>query len=160
MKRYDLYMIIRRMEMHFFSYNKGKPCISFFYKKCPSRIIIHMFFVKSLKQKYLQFSIFIVKAILDNVLIFFCRIHLIKWDFLGKPHARLLSGKRIIIHIFFFLLHSSVDSSISTWTDTSTDTHTLVPTHIHSATYRLRVTHRVGQRVTQSQTQPTTHRYT
>ena len=52
---------------------------------------------------------------------------------MGKPHARLLSGKRIIIHIFFFLLHSSVDYySTSTWTDTSTDTQRLTDSESHT----------------------------
>ena len=137
MKRYDLYMIIRRLmkwRCLFSSYNKGKRCAYLSYKKCPSRIIIRMFFVKSLKQKYLQFSIFIVKAILDNGLIFFCIVHLIKWDFLDKPHARLSSGKRILNPFLFTHIHLLSPQHLHG------ETQAQIHTHLYRHTYIQRLT--------------------
>ena len=73
MKRYDLHMIVWRIiKWRCISFSSHKESVAYIsHKKCPSRIITHMFFAKSLKEKYLQFSILpVVKAILDIVLIF------------------------------------------------------------------------------------------
>ena len=109
----------------------------------------------SLKQKYLQFS-FIVQAILDNVLNYFCQIHLIKWDFLGKPHARLLTGRELSFACFSFyskficwLFNTYMNRHNHTYTHTLIRTHILSGSHSHTVTHTLR--HRESERVRLSQ---------
>ena len=129
-------MIIRRIiKWRCISFSSHKESVAYIsHKKCPSRIITHMFFAKSLKEKYLQFSILpVVKAILDIVLIFLSN-SLDQVRFFGQAscktsqwqenhHSHVLS--------FVFTHVSILDSSAPISTDTSTHTYTLIPTHTY-----------------------------